>query len=98
MPCTVRRRAWPRRLCNLPFEPYAPVRRQLLNLIRHINQRRKPAGLEPIGFDVLRYRRRIVKPFERVSAADDEILLAADQSDQEFFSGGALLRATRPLY
>jgi hypothetical protein len=85
-------------LCNLPYEPYAPVRRQLLNLIRHINERRKPAGLEPIGFDAIRYRRRIVKPFERVSAADNEILLVADQSDQEFFSGGALLRATRPLY
>ena len=42
-------------LHNLPFEPYAPVRRQLLKLIRHINERRKPAGLEPIGFDVLRY-------------------------------------------
>ena len=54
-------------LYNLPFEPYAPVRRQLLNLIRHINQRRKAAGLEPIGFDVLRYRRRIVRPFDRVS-------------------------------
>jgi len=85
-------------LHNLPFEPYAPVRRQLLNLIRHINERRRPAGLEPIGFDVLRYRRRIVKPFDRVSAAGNEILLVADKSDPEFFFQGGLLRATRPLY
>ena len=85
-------------LHDLPFEPYAPVRQQLLNLIRHINQRREPAGLEPVGFDVLRYRRRIVKPFERVSSADDEILVATDESDGGFFSEGGLLRATRPLY
>jgi len=85
-------------LHSLPFEPYAPVRRQLLNLIRYINQRRERARLEPVGFDAIRYRRRIVKPFERVSSADNEILVAADESDQEFFSQGALLRATRPLY
>jgi len=85
-------------LYSLPFEPYAPVRRQLLNLIRYINQRREPARLEPVGFDAIRYRRRIVKPFERVSSADNEILVAADESDQEFSSEGALLRATRPLY
>jgi hypothetical protein len=83
-------------LCNLPFEPYAPVRRQLLNLVRYINQRRDAADLERIGFDVLRFRRRIVRPFERGSA-DNERLVTADQSDQDFFSQGALLRATRPL-
>jgi hypothetical protein len=48
----------------LPFEPYAPVRQQLLNLVRHINHRRGTASLEPVGFNVLRYRRRIVQPFE----------------------------------
>ena len=84
-------------LQNLPFEPYAPVRQQLLNLIRHINHRREPAGLERIDFDVLRYRRRIVKPFERVLSADNKILVTADESDKEIFSQGALLRATRPL-
>jgi len=51
-------------LYNLPFEPYAPVRRQLLNLIRHINQRRKTAGLELLRFSVLRFQRKIVRPFE----------------------------------
>lgn len=52
-----------RELADLPFEPYAPVRQQLLNLVRYINQRRKVASLEPLGFSVLRYRRRIVRPF-----------------------------------
>lgn len=85
-------------LHNLPFEPYAPVRQQLLNLIRHINKRRTSASLEPVGFDVLRYRRRIVKPFERLTPASNEILVAADESEPKFFSQGALLRATRSLY
>jgi hypothetical protein len=48
----------------LPFEPYAPVRQQLLNILRLVNQARKQAGLETISPKVLRYQRRIVKPFE----------------------------------
>ena len=53
-------------LADLPFEPYAPVRRQLLNLVRYINQRRATANRKPISFSVLRYRRRIVRPFGTV--------------------------------
>ena len=41
-------------LYNLPFEPYAPVRQQLLNLIRYMNRRREAAHLEPLRPDVLR--------------------------------------------
>ncbi len=52
-----------RELADLPFEPYAPVRQQLLNLVRRINQRRKAASMELLTFSVLRYRRRIVRPF-----------------------------------
>ena len=37
---------------SLPFEPYAPVRRQLLNLVRAINKKRKTAGLEQLPWDV----------------------------------------------
>ena len=44
---------WRAELADLPFEPYAPVRQQLLNLVRYINQRRKAANLEPLGFSVL---------------------------------------------
>jgi hypothetical protein len=55
------------RLClefyRLPFEPYAPIRRQLLRLLREVNNRRKRAGLELLPFEVLPMRRRVVKPF-----------------------------------
>ena len=57
---------WRAELADLPFEPYAPVRQQLLNLIRYINRRRETASLEPVGFSALRYRRRIVRPFGTV--------------------------------
>jgi len=50
-------------LASLPFEPYAPIRSQLLILVRHINERRKAAGFEPISESCLRLHRRIIKPF-----------------------------------
>jgi hypothetical protein len=48
----------------LPFEPYAPIRQQLLNILRLVNKARKPAGLEAVSPKVLRYQRKIVKPFD----------------------------------
>lgn len=48
---------------RLPFEPYAPVRRQLLNLWRAINKVRRQAGYRPVPVEVLPLRRRIVRPF-----------------------------------
>ncbi len=48
---------------GFPFEPYAPVRRQMLRLLRHVNGRRKRAGLPLLPHDVLPLRRRVVKPF-----------------------------------
>ena len=48
----------------LPFEPYAPVRRQLLSILRAVNRARRQAGFEPLPYDVLPLRRRVVKPFE----------------------------------
>jgi len=48
----------------LPFEPYAPVRRQQLELLRVINQERQAAGYEKVPPSVLRYKRRIVSPYE----------------------------------
>jgi hypothetical protein len=52
-----------RALRALPFEPYAPIRRQYLELFRLVNRRRKAAGLTPVPFDALRLRRRSVQPF-----------------------------------
>lgn len=52
-----------RQLFLVPFEPYAPVRKQLLKVLRLVNKKRQTAGLSKIGTDVLRYRREIVRPF-----------------------------------
>ncbi len=49
---------------GLPVEPYALVRKQLRNLLRLVNEKRLEVGLEKVGPEVLRYRRRIVQPFE----------------------------------
>lgn len=50
-------------LSNVPFEPYAPVRQQMLNILRVVNRARKEAGYDLVPSSVLRYLRRIVKPF-----------------------------------
>ena len=47
----------------IPFEPYAPVRDQLHSILRAVNRRRHAAGLEPVPFAALRWRRRLVRPF-----------------------------------
>lgn len=48
----------------LHFEPYAPVRRQLLNLVRAVNRARKQAGFESMPVECLRLKRRIYRPFD----------------------------------
>lgn len=48
---------------RLPFEPYAPIRRQMLNLLRGVNRVRKAAGWPLLPTQVLPLRRRVVKPF-----------------------------------
>lgn len=51
------------RFYEVGFERYAPIRRQLLILLKRVNAKRKLAGLEPVPTDALSLRRRIVKPF-----------------------------------
>jgi hypothetical protein len=48
---------------RLPFEPYAPIRSQLLALLRAVNKARATVGLEPVPSHCLRLKRRIVRPF-----------------------------------
>jgi len=60
---------WPRErlesaLHELPFVPYAPVRRQLLGILRDVNAIRGQRGLAPARTSCLVLRRRVVKPFE----------------------------------
>ncbi|MFO0849928.1 MAG: hypothetical protein U0871_15440 [Gemmataceae bacterium] len=45
-------------LGSLPYEPYAPVRRQLLGLLSLVNRTRKAAGLGEVPLACLRLRRR----------------------------------------
>lgn len=52
-----------REFWRVPFEPYAPVRRQLLNVLRMVNKKRQMAGYAKLSATVLRYKRRIVRPF-----------------------------------
>lgn len=52
---------------NLPLEPYAPIRRQLLLLLRSLNRQRRELGYSPLPMEVLPLRRRVVRPFESTS-------------------------------
>ena len=53
-----------REFSRLPFEPYAPIRRQLLRILRAVNRTRLAAGYEPVPKSCLRLKRRIYRPFE----------------------------------
>ncbi len=48
---------------ELQIVPYAPVRRQLLMILREVNRVRKRAGKSPLPTEVLPLRRRVVRPF-----------------------------------
>lgn len=47
-----------------PFEPYAPIRRQMFNILREVNRRRKRAGYDRVPNSAIWLKRRVVKPFE----------------------------------
>ena len=79
-----RREDWFRwRFWNLGFEPYAPVRKQMLELLRRVNSKRRASGLSVIPAEVIRFRRRIVKPFGPVveyPSETAEVINAAAQT------------------
>ncbi|QDV83782.1 hypothetical protein TBK1r_27240 [Stieleria magnilauensis] len=54
--------------CALPIAPYAPVRRQMLMMLREVNRIRKMAGKKQLPYEILPLRRRVVKPFGDVSS------------------------------
>ncbi len=49
---------------RLPYARYAKVRRQLLDILRDVNEARDRMGYEAVPHQALRLRRKIVKPFE----------------------------------
>ena len=52
---------------RIPFEPYAPVRRQFLNILRAVNRERERAGFELVPLESLRLARGPVRPFVSAS-------------------------------
>ena len=63
--CHRRAEALAEELYALPYEPYAPVRKQLLKLLRLINAKRQAAGYSKIPPTCLRFKREIVRSFEQ---------------------------------
>mgnify|MGYP001241946405 CR=1 FL=1 len=53
---------------QVPFVPYAPIRRQLLAIFREVNRVRKAAGFAQLSKWCLRLERRNVRVFEHSSA------------------------------
>jgi hypothetical protein len=74
------------KLMRLPYEPYAPVRQQLLNILRLVNEIRHRAGKGRIDVKVLRYRRQIVRPF-------DTVLSDSEAESEDTFDGEECLPA-----
>lgn len=57
---------------RISFTPYARVRRQLLRLLREVNEARQAAGFSTLPHSVLRLRRTPVKVFAGTEDAVDE--------------------------
>mgnify|MGYP001247312489 CR=1 FL=1 len=55
---------------SICFQPYRPVREQLLSILRAVNRKRKAAGLPAINYRCVSARRRITKPFGQELTAD----------------------------
>jgi len=62
--CHRRAEALAEELYALPYEPYAPVRKQLLKLLRLMNAKRQAAGYSKISPTCLRFKRMIVQSFQ----------------------------------
>jgi hypothetical protein len=58
------------RIWNVPYEPFAPVYRQLRAIVWRVNERRKAAGFEPVRLSCIRFSRRLPKHFEGPSVEE----------------------------
>lgn len=67
---------------RVPFEPYAPVCRQLFDLLRGVNRARAARGMEVVPTGSLRLFRRIEKPFGGVETPN-EMKLGGGSSCEE---------------
>ena len=75
--CHRRAEALTEELISLRYEPYAPVRKQLLKLLRLVNAKRQAAGCAKLSPTCLRYKREIVKAFKEHSGATPQFSAAS---------------------
>ena len=59
-------------LSRIPFARYAPIRRQLLNILRAVNERRKQQRFELIPHSALKLRRTPVPVYVRPESEDQQ--------------------------
>lgn len=76
-------------LRSLPFEPYSHVRRQLQQVLRHVNRARRLRGFSPVPETAIRIHRRLVRPFGRASGSSDEANLVGGRRGEFERGGGA---------
>ena len=72
-----------REFYQFPFEPYAPIRRQMLKLLRKVNRIRKKAGYPRLPPNILPMRRRVVKPFQESSTSAEYLHHTIDDCRQQ---------------
>jgi len=49
---------------SLPFARYAPIRRQLLTMLRSVNKSRQRIGYDVVSYLTIRLRRSVIRPFD----------------------------------
>ncbi len=59
-----------RELAAIPYARYATIRRQLLTLLKLMNEARKPMGYEPLPYSALQLRRTPVKVYASSQQVD----------------------------
>ena len=64
---------------RIPYARFAPVRRQLLNIHRAVNDARRRMGFEPLPTTALNLRRRVVHPFDDHQNLQESGLIDSNQ-------------------
>ncbi len=63
---------------RIPFARYAPIRRQLLNILRAVNERRKQHSFELLPHSVLKLKRTPVPVYVRPEPGDQQSTALAE--------------------
>ena len=65
---------------GLVFQPYRPVREQILAILRAVNKERVLAGYQRIPYSVVRYKRRIVRAYSTDGSSQEVVQEAEDSA------------------